>query len=183
MTRPQARSPRKLPERLLDLSKSLLAATSEPGRPDPARLRRSISTAYYALFSLLVEAGAAALAGTGPQSKELRALLARTFEHSEMQKVCKGFANRNPAGRWKNCLANQSVSSHLACVAANFVNLQDSRHAADYDILKKPKKSDARQSIDRAAQEFTAWNVIKATPEAKVFLLALVFDKKAERRA
>ncbi len=133
MTRRQARSPRKLPDRLLDLSESLLAATSEPGRPDPARLRRSISTAYYALFSLLVEAGAAALAGTGPQSKELRALLARTFQHSEMSNVWKGFANRNPA--------------------------------------------------DRAAQAFTAWNAIKATPEAKVFLLALVFDKKAERRA
>ena len=83
MTLPQARSQRKLPERLLELSESLLEGTSERGRPDPAKLRRSISTAYYALFSLLVEAGAAALAGTGPQSKELRAILARIFEHSE----------------------------------------------------------------------------------------------------
>ena len=88
MTFPQARSQRKLPERMLELSESLLAGTLERGRPDPAKLRRSISTAYYALFSLLIEAGAAALAGTGPQSKELRAILARTFEHSEMSKVC-----------------------------------------------------------------------------------------------
>jgi len=69
MTSAQARSPKKLPERLLELSESLLPGTSEIGRPDPAKLRRSISTAYYALFSLLVEAGAAALAGTGPQNK------------------------------------------------------------------------------------------------------------------
>ena len=183
MTLPQARSQRKLPERLLELSESLLEGTSERGRPDPAKLRRSISTAYYALFSLLVEAGAAALAGTGPQSKELRAILARTFEHSEMFKACLGFANRSPAPRWKNCLVNHSVSSDLACVAANFRNLQEARHEADYDILKKPKKSDARQSVDRATQAFTAWNAIKASPEAKVFLLALVFDKKAERRS
>ena len=88
MTLPQARSQRKLPERLLELSESLLVGTSERGRPDPAKLRRSISTAYYALFSLLVEAGASALAGTGPQSKELRAILARTFEHDTYQRCC-----------------------------------------------------------------------------------------------
>jgi uncharacterized protein (UPF0332 family) len=183
MTLPQARSQRPLPQRLLELSESLLPAASERGRPDPAKLRRSISTAYYALFSLLVEAGATAIAGTGPQSRELRAVLSRTFEHGEMSNVCIGFANRNPADRWKKCLDNQSVSSDLACVAANFRNLQQARHEADYDILKKPKKSDARKFVDQAKQAFTAWNTIKMTPEAKVFLLALVFDKKAERRA
>lgn len=182
MTSAQARSPKKLPERLLELSESLLPGTSEIGRPDPAKLRRSISTAYYALFSLLVEAGAAALAGTGPQNKELRAILARTFEHSEMSNVCKGFSNRNPADRWKNCLGNQPVSSALACVAANFCSLQEERHEADYDILKRPKKSEARQSVDRATQAFQEWNAIKTTPEAKVFLMALVFDKKVEKR-
>lgn len=100
-----------------------------------------------------------------------------------MSNVCKGFANRNPADRWKKCLANQTVSLDLACVAANFRDLQEARHEADYDILKKPKKSDARKSLNQALQAFTAWNTIRMTPEAKVFLLALVFDKKAEKRA
>lgn len=183
MTLPQSQSQRSLPQRLLKLSESLLPGASERGRPDPAKLRRSISTAYYALFSLLAEAGATALAGIGPQNRELRAILARTFEHSEMSNVCKGFANRNPSDRWKKCLGNQSVSLELACVAANFRDLQEARHEADYDILKKPKKSDARKSVNQAMQAFTAWNTIKMAPEAKVFLLALVSDKKAERRA
>jgi len=99
-----------------------------------------------------------------------------------MSNVCKGFSNRNPAVRWKDCLGNQPVSSALACVAANFCSLQEERHEADYDILKRPKKSEARQSVDRATQAFQAWNAIKATPEAKVFLLALGFDKKVEKR-
>ena len=183
MKTPQAQKPKTLPIRLLELSKSLLPSDSQRGRPDPAKLRRSISTAYYAVFSLLVEAGASTIGGPGSQNKTLRGTLARLFQHSEMYEASAGFANSNPAERWKQCLGNQPISQDLAAVAAKFRDLQQARHEADYDILKKTKKSDARKSVDDAIQAFDSWVNVKMTPEAKVFLLALLFYNRGKNKA
>lgn len=183
MITPQAQRPKTLPKRLLELSESLLPSNSMRGRPDPATLRRSISTAYYAVFSLLVEAGASMIGGLGSQNKTLRGTLARLFQHTEMFEACAGFANSNPAERWKQCLGNQPISQDLATVAAKFRDLQQARHEADYDILKKIKKSDARKSVDDAFQVFESWDNVKVTSEAKVFLLALLFHNRGKNKA
>ena len=183
MTTPQAQRPKTLPLRLLELSQSLLPSNSQPGRPDPAKLRRSISTAYYAVFSLLVEAGSSAIGGTGSRNKMMRGTLARLFQHSEMYEASAGFANSNPAEKWKHCLGNQPISQDLATVAAKFRDLQQARHEADYDILKQTKKSDARKSVADAIQAFHSWANVKMTPEAKVFLFASLFHNKGKNKA
>jgi hypothetical protein len=139
VTTPQAQKSKTLPIKLLEFSKSLLPSDSQRGRPDPAKLRRSISTAYYAVFSLLFEAGASTIGGPGSQNKALRGTLARLFQHSEMHEASAGFANSNPAERWKQCLGNQPIFQDLATVTAKFRDLQQARHEADYDILKKQK--------------------------------------------
>lgn len=49
--------------------------------------------------------------------------------------------------------------------------------------LKKTKKSDARKSVDDAIQAFDSWVNVKMTPEAKVFLLALLFYNRGKNKA
>jgi len=51
------------------------------GRPKQAKLRRSISTAYYSLFSLLVEEATTLMVGSGKKKKALRGYMMRAISH------------------------------------------------------------------------------------------------------
>ena len=68
-------------EDLLALSGRL--ANPAPDDPEQASLRRSISTAYYALFHLLVQEAAQGWNG----SPNVRVGLERRFEHKNMKDV------------------------------------------------------------------------------------------------
>ncbi|MYF35736.1 MAG: hypothetical protein F4226_02780 [Synechococcus sp. SB0678_bin_12] len=54
---------------LLQQAKDLLAL--DPRKPRQVNLRRAVSTAYYSLFSLLVEEAAGVMVGGGPGKKLL----------------------------------------------------------------------------------------------------------------
>jgi hypothetical protein len=90
-----------------------------------ADLRRSVSTAYYAVFHLLISETVAHWS-----LDSSRDALARTFDHSLMRKVSKRvpdprqypFPGQAPA-----------VVVSLRHLAQSFVQLQDKRHTADYD--------------------------------------------------
>ena len=124
-----------LPQNLLALSRSLLPSNKQRGRPNSAALKRCISTAYYSVFSLVVHAGATMLAGSGSDRKLLRGYVARDFEHGAMAEACKGFAGGNLNKRLKPCLP--VVSTSLKEFASILLELRQSRHEADYNILQK----------------------------------------------
>lgn len=66
-------------------------ARKEPKKPRQASLRRAVSTAYYALFHLLI-AEATVLLLTKTKNKALRHALARAFRHNTMKRVSSEFA-------------------------------------------------------------------------------------------
>ncbi len=70
------------PEDLLEQAMHL--AQRERKRPKQASLRRAISTAYYALFHLLISETV-----KNWKRPEERFTLARMFEHAAMEKACK----------------------------------------------------------------------------------------------
>jgi hypothetical protein len=61
----------------------------DPKRPKQANLRRAVSSAYYALFHLLVEEAAASLV----VDRDLRRLVRRAFDHAEMKDAAKAFGS------------------------------------------------------------------------------------------
>jgi hypothetical protein len=71
----------RLPEGLLEQAQHLVRR--EPRRPKQASLRRAISTAYYALFHLLISE-----AVLNWKRAADRAALARMFEHAHMRNTC-----------------------------------------------------------------------------------------------
>src|SRR5579872_5069225 len=84
------------PADLLEQAKHL--ANREKKRPRQASLRGAVSTAYYALFHLLIHE-----ATLNWKRIEQRALLARFFEHGKMKNACEKqrgdcarFINSNP---------------------------------------------------------------------------------------
>jgi uncharacterized protein (UPF0332 family) len=78
-------------EDLLTLAGRL--ANPEPTEPEQASLRRSISTAYYALFHLLVQAAVQNWSG----SATARFGLERKFEH----KIMKDVSNSVSRNSWR----------------------------------------------------------------------------------
>ncbi|MCY3537098.1 MAG: YihY/virulence factor BrkB family protein [Synechococcus sp. SB0676_bin_10] len=88
----------------------------DPGKPRQANLRRSISTAYYSLFSLLVTASAGFMVGADDERQPLRNYMTR------------------------------AIPDDLAYVAKAFRDLQEARHGADYNFAHTFKKTRCRRS-------------------------------------
>jgi uncharacterized protein (UPF0332 family) len=138
---------RRQSERLL--AQALHLAKRDRYRPEQVNLRRAVSAAYYALFHALVGASCVKLAGTGAQARALRALLARTFTHAEMQRASRAFAqgqNGLPS-ELRRALAGTEVSSSLRELARLFHRLQDDRHEADYDLAVQWRRGDVLVQI------------------------------------
>jgi hypothetical protein len=109
------------------------------------------------------------------QPPALRSRASRALQHRELKDVCKDFQNPNPA-KLANLLGGP-VSANLRRIAKTFVDLQEERHAADYDIALKLSQSAVLSSVANAEKAFADWNAIRNTNEANVFLAALVFGK------
>jgi hypothetical protein len=153
---------------LLTLARHL--ATTDPQQ---AWLGRSISTAYYALFQLLVQE--AALGWTG--STEARLGLERTFRHDLMKEVSRSVA----AGSWKGWTTPRlAVPAELRDVAEVFWSLQEARHLADYSNEKYWRQTEVGDTVKLAGTAFENWRKIAGTPVAEEYLLSLMIGKKRE---
>lgn len=156
-------------------------ARSEPRRPKQATLRRTVSTAYYGLFHFLIEESTSLLCGAGPRDVAFRQLAARAFVHGKMKSACKEFVKTNPQEVhdllrpfWvRLSIAN---NQHTRLVSQTFIDLQDERHSADYDLSVTFSRQDAIHAVTRAEASVNAWRQLKAvSPDVcRVFAMALI---------
>jgi len=148
-------------------------------RPRQASLRRAVSAAYYALFHLLVAEGTKSIRPTA-----IRRHVRRLYEHGNMKVVCKAWGLGNVArlsAQTRTLVAGQ-IEPGLRAVAAAFVDLQEARHAADYDLSENFTKVDSLTLVNRASQAFIDWQTVRSVPNAGVFLAALLFEKQWNKR-
>jgi uncharacterized protein (UPF0332 family) len=164
---------------LLALARML--AGSEPRRPKQATLRRAVSTAYYGLFHFLIEESTALLCGAGQGDAAFRQLAARAFVHGKMRSVCAEFVKPNPQQVhallnpfWTRLAIANNPQARL--IAQTFIDLQDDRHAADYDLSVSFSRPVALSAVTRAEGAVNAWRQLKAAnPEAcRLYALALI---------
>jgi hypothetical protein len=145
-------------------------ATYEGVNPSQASLRRAVSTAHYALFHLLGDA--AALRWNG--SPEARAGMERGFRHGSMYSV-----STLQKQTWQDWHGTQRpIPSAIRDIASAFVDLQDERHAADYDNHPQWTALDVREILDMARSAFQDWDSISADPMAGNYLLAMLVSKQ-----
>jgi uncharacterized protein (UPF0332 family) len=146
-------------------------ATYEGSSPSQASLRRAVSTAYYALFHLLVEDAALLWAG----SPEARTAVERGFQHGLMRNTSVQF--RKPAWLdWHG--SRQTVPLALQKVAAAFIDLQDERHTADYNSHEQWSVEELKETLDIARSAFQDWHSIRTDPMAGNYLLAMLLNSK-----
>jgi uncharacterized protein (UPF0332 family) len=148
------------PEDLLQLAYDLEATTN----PKQATLRRAVSTAYHALFHLLIDQAVSKWA-----VERQRSILARTFEHGKMKGICDEVL--------KSARGNASLPPELSTVADIFIQLQHHRHTADYDNSRQWSRTDVLNVLTLATDAFNAWIAISAQDEAQDFLLQLFLPK------
>ena len=165
-----------LHDELLDTARALLRRNQ--GHPTEADLRRSISTAYYALFHRLIDDGVSRLA-TGASQPEA---IGRAFGHADMKKVCQHL-QKSPLPPQVTPFFGPSVPPELKNVAAAFIELQDLRHVADYDRARNPpfNKADARDAVGRVETAFRDWNQVRNTSAAQIFLVLLLLGDRWHR--
>jgi hypothetical protein len=105
----------------------------EPKRPKQASLRRSISSAYYSLFHLLIDDGARVIT----TNSTLRPYIARTFQHGELKRIADSIsAPLAQKGHWLSKFFVFPLEPELVSVCQTFSDLQEMRHMADYDIAR-----------------------------------------------
>jgi hypothetical protein len=127
-------------------------ASREPRRPRQASLRRAVSSAYYAVFHLLSAEGAKRLS---PPQRLLRAQVGRAFAHREMHEVCRQFAAGSLSATTA-ALLSTPLEYELRYVARVFVELQNARHAAGYDLSANFDRFTVFQELGAARRAFDA---------------------------
>ena len=160
---------------LLDQAKQL--AKREPRKPKQASLRRAISTAYYALFHLLVNE-AVRLLIKGGDRKALRQTLSRAFVHSQMKDVSQQFGRNQVSDKFLPALNGMTLQPELISVAKTFVDLQQARHEADYDVSRDFPKQDCLDLVGRVEKAFSGWRQVRGSLQSEVFLVAMLAQKQ-----
>jgi uncharacterized protein (UPF0332 family) len=164
-----------LPDDLLVQAHHL--ANREPKKPRQASLRRSASTAYYALFHLLISE-----ATLNWRRVDQRPLLARFFEHGKMKTAsdkqrgeCNRFFNSKPPPTPGPELDSMH---HLHRVADTFFEAQQQRHTADYDNARQWTRTEAVRLIAKVDSAFLSWRAIRDDPAAQAYLISLLGSPK-----
>lgn len=145
-------------------------ATWEGPNPSQASLRRAVSTAYYALFHLLIEQASLRWQG----SSEAKTGLERGFVHGLMKNVSLQFGKAT----WQDWHGGQqAVPQALQNVAQAFVYLQDERQTADYNNHERWSPAEVQQALHTARSAFQDWDSIRNDPMAGNYLLAMLLPK------
>ncbi|MGO9111376.1 MAG: hypothetical protein ACLP9L_19285 [Thermoguttaceae bacterium] len=154
---------------LLILARELV--DRNPAAPVEADLRRGVSTAYYALFHLLVQEATNRLI----QAVTLRPRIARAFDHKTMKTVCQEYVTLSPNRAGQLITATgQLIPPHLQELASEFVSLQQARHQADYDTGAVITQAQADTDVMRAELAVLDWAAVQADPAADTFLAELL---------
>ncbi len=139
-------------------------ATIEDPAPSQACLLRAVSTAYYALFHLLISE-----ATLNWGRSEFRSEPGRIFDHGKMKNAAIQFRSALESRR-----KSSPVASKLHHVVDTFIKLQQHRNRADYGTSEEWNQSDTIEPIADVEAAFESWKGIRDESEAPAFLVSML---------
>ncbi len=131
-----------------------------------ADLRRSVSSAYYALFHLLIFE--ACLNWSNDVS---RPGLARMFDHGVMKRVSKKVTDNT---KMPYTGVDPVIVAKLRSFAGLFVRLQEQRHEADYNLKDAWTFTQSLKEMLAATRAFTTWQEIRTEEISQDYLVSLL---------
>lgn len=185
-----------VPWRLLRQARALAGFDAGRGRPSPTNHRRAVSAAYYALFHAVTQSAVARVLPDGVANDEERYRARRWIDHADISAACRwveacalettptttpraatGRAHgvwelfSTPAGTGRTA----DVPSALNVITRAFLDLQRSRHIADYDHLASFPKADAKSRVEAATRAVDALHHNLEDRHVQRFLALLLF--------
>lgn len=159
-------------------------ARLDPQKPKQANLRRAISAAYYALFHFLADQYSRQLIGTGHARLAFRQVLARGMEHGEMNDACKSFSG----GTLKQKVAkglplNYQIAREVQQIAQTFVEMQQKRHLADYDLSETFLRPAVISDISQVERSINSYQKLSDAIQKRFFLGCLASWKRLSNRS
>ncbi len=165
------------PEHLFDQALRLIEPLAA-GPPRQVDLRRAVSSAYYGVFHALLTEAADAFVGTIYRSTAQYALVYRSVDHRAARDLCQEAKKQTMAARYIRYIPDGGFDRNIQTFADAFIQLQEKRHAADYDPLIRLKRSDAILAIDTARAALLRLD--DAVEEhRKAFLTLLLFPPRS----
>jgi uncharacterized protein (UPF0332 family) len=165
------------------LEQAARLAKLDAKKPKQANLRRAISSAYYALFHLLVDEACRVQIGAQHSQAPFRQVLGRAFAHSVMKEACKSFGGGTlKKGVAKGLPAGFAIPPEIRELAETFVDLQDWRHVADYDLTERFKRSDVLSLVNEVERRIQAFTQLASSNEKRFFLACLWAWKELANR-
>jgi hypothetical protein len=132
-------------------------------------LRRGVSTAYYALFHLLIHEAMARIVA----DPTLRSRVGRSFDHARMRQVCEDYSGATVVAGVLTVRPGVGMAPQLRDIGTAFVDLQQARHDADYDTATPLGHLNADLKVMTAEAAFLDWTACQADPSSGVFLTDL----------
>ena len=149
----------------------LVRSPNSRGRLPDARVRRSISTTYYALFHFLIEEAGKRLVGADNFLRSRRRILARNFTHSGLKttfaKIRGQTIDQSVEGflRGANAGPGRIAAPPFArSFASAFLDAHSKREDADYDRNEFLTAADADILIKRVEAAVQDWNAATDPP-------------------
>jgi hypothetical protein len=136
-----------------------------------------VSTAYYALFHLLIREAMARIVA----DPTLRSRVGRSFDHGKMKQVCQEYSDATFVAGVLTVRPGVAIAPQLQAIGTAFVDLQQARHDADYDTATPLGDADADLKVTTAEKAFLDWAACQADPSSGVFLTDLFLRSVLKR--
>ncbi|WP_159012675.1 hypothetical protein [Bradyrhizobium sp. S69] len=159
------------PEHLFEQAEELIKPLAA-GPPRQVNIRRAISTAYYGLFHAMLAAGADQFIGVTKRDTSQYSLVYRSVDHRGLRNLCEEIKKQNLPARYQPYAPSNGFGPNIQALASTVVELQEKRHAADYNPMQRMRRIDADLAIKTARAALMRFE--KASPKRKLAFLALL---------
>jgi hypothetical protein len=161
------------PEHLLDQARKLIAPPPA-GPPRQVDLRRAVSAAYYSVFHATLTAAADEFIGKAARSTPQYALVYRSIEHASLRTLCIEATQLKPSPKYVRYVPPAGFGPDIQLYGIAALELQERRHAADYDPSIRLRTADAVLAVNTARTALERF-AKAAADRRKAFLALLLF--------
>jgi hypothetical protein len=163
------------PDHLFEQASKLI--TIQIGPPRQVDIRRAISAAYYAMFHATITAAADQFIGVTNRDRSRYGLVYRSVSHAWLRELCKEVQKPTLSNKFKPHAPSNGFGANITAFAKAVVELQEKRHAADYDVMIRMNKSDAIVAINTAKAALRRFNQANKTRRV-AYLSVLLFPPR-----
>jgi hypothetical protein len=164
------------PEHLFEQADKLIFPPTA-GPPRQVDIRRAISAAYYGIFHATIAAAADQFIGVTKRSMSQYGLVYRSIDHGVLRTLCEEVKKPILPAKYAPYAPKGGFGANIGAFAVAVLELQQKRHAADYDPAIRVRTSDASLAIRTATAALARFNGAEVA-EREAFLTLLVFPPR-----